>query len=195
MKRRAFTLLEMMLVMAIIVVLATLVAPSFQAFYPGFQVSGAADNLKGAFERTRAHAIDTGIPYRFAVVRGGSHYRSAPDIKEYWETGEMGESSASHPVIQNVLPKGIHFDSQNGMESSKDETTSDPVDLSKFSTLVTFLPDGTARAETVDQSEGAARGFVEVRLWTSGTSPLYVTIRTLTGAIKIQRTSSQEEGP
>lgn len=194
MSRRGFTLLELMVVLMILVVIGGLVAPSLRSLYPDWNVESAADNLKGAFERTRANAMNTGTPYRFTVLPGKGNYRGAPDLPEYWDGSSSSADSNGLPVLQDALPKGIAFESQNGDSSDGAATILSDSEArgANWVKLVTFLPDGTARVDDAVQTDGATRGMVEVRLRTSGATPLYVTIRTLTGAIRIRRTSSLE---
>ena len=82
--RSAFTLLEIILVMGMIVVVMAIAAPSVSNFYKGEKLLAATDGVRGAIAETRVHAIDQGLAYRFAVVPGRGNFRFAPDSQEYW---------------------------------------------------------------------------------------------------------------
>lgn len=86
--RGAFTLMEMILVMTLIVILAALVVPSIRGFYKGEKLMAATDGVRAAAAQARLMAIDYGIPYRLSVVPGRGNYRAAPDTDEAWVSGQ-----------------------------------------------------------------------------------------------------------
>src|SRR5262245_42186731 len=78
-RRSAFTLIELLLVMLIIVMMAVLTYPNIESMYAGVKLQAAADHLVSQFATARAHAIDEQRVYRFAIQPGTSQYRLAPD--------------------------------------------------------------------------------------------------------------------
>src|SRR6266567_2533322 len=55
--RRAFTLIEMLVVMGIIAILMVLVAPAFTSLKSAGDVTGAAYTVKGALDQARTYAM------------------------------------------------------------------------------------------------------------------------------------------
>jgi prepilin-type N-terminal cleavage/methylation domain-containing protein len=176
--RTGFTLLEVMLVMAIIVMLAAFAWPSFESSFAYARATAAADSVKGALAQARARAIEDSVPYRFSVVVGTTHWRVAPDRAEFW-SGNVPEMSASgqNPplVLEDTLPKGVLFTTEGNEQvapkGSKDDDGGE-VEPSAYTTVAVFLPDGTARDDTV------------ITLGTDGTKRVTLRLRSLTGTVK-----------
>ena len=54
-RRTGFTLLELMLVMAIIVIMGAIAYPSIDNYFGYFKLSGAADSLKGSWSQRQTY--------------------------------------------------------------------------------------------------------------------------------------------
>jgi prepilin-type N-terminal cleavage/methylation domain-containing protein len=182
-KRRGYTLFEIVIVVALLVLLAGLTIPSIESMYGDYRLQAAVDEVGGNWASLRARAIIEGRPYRFAV--NGDEFRGAPDDPAYWSGGDppvTGDSTATPLVVQDSLPRGIRFD--NGDDSS----ASGPADSAGnagtspssdgWSTLAVFLPDGTA-----DQD-------VQLVFRSPTAGPITLQLRALTGGMSTRRTSA-----
>jgi type IV fimbrial biogenesis protein FimT len=67
-----FTLVELLVVVAIVAVSATLAAPSFAQMIANYRVRGAADGILGALNFARTEALRRNTPVAFALSSGGS---------------------------------------------------------------------------------------------------------------------------
>ena len=168
--RRGFTLLEVTLVLAVIVLLGAMLWPSIEAMYGDVRLSAAADQIRARWADARTQAIEEGRPYRFATQPDG-HFRIAPDTQEFWNDGTATSTEGpadpdAQPLdITEELPKGVRFaDGTTGSESGEGE----------WQTLVRFQPDGTADRD------------VEIAFETSGSRPLHLKLRGLTGSVSVQ---------
>jgi prepilin-type N-terminal cleavage/methylation domain-containing protein len=179
--RRAFTLLELMLVMALLVILGALCFPTLESMYGHFRVTAAADEVRTAWAQARAQAMNDGTPYRFSVVWNKGNYRIAPDTGDFWG-GNGAAPAATDPanpalVMEAALPKGVRFTSPKqpgggSLDQGGDSALPpDSVDPGSWATAVTFLPDGTARED------------VEMVFRTAGASPVVLKLRGLTGVV------------
>jgi prepilin-type N-terminal cleavage/methylation domain-containing protein len=178
----AFTLFELMLVMALIVILGALSYPTFQSMVGGFRAQAAVDAVRASWAQARAKAMNDGVPYRFSVAPGKGNYRVAPDTPEFW-LGNEGTPKAADPaspplVLEQTLPKTVRFSTpsavQAGERAGNTEDTSAPIgstDPTAWSTVVVFLPDGTARADA------------ELAILASGARPMLLRLRGLTGVV------------
>ncbi len=177
--RPAYTLLELFLVMALILMLGALAIPSVDAMYGNVRLRAASDQVRSVLLQARGHAMDEGRAYRFAVVPGRGNYRVAPDSVDYWAGGEAppGLDPNNPPlVLEDTLPRGIPFvlgDSQ--VTAGRDTNApSGGVDPSSWVPVVTFLPDGTASDDK------------QITLQLSGNRPVVLRLRALTGGVTVQ---------
>ncbi len=164
--RRGVTLLELMLVLAIVAMLAAIAYPSIETMYGDLRVQAAADQLRGRFALARSRAIEEGRRYRFEIQSNSGGYRILPDNSEFWSDGsgvagdEVGDASPLQ--LEDALPDDIVVQvvDDRGMGTSDGWTR-----------LVVFLPDGSCSDDRV------------IRLERPGNRPVEIRIRSLTGAI------------
>lgn len=189
--RQAFTLMEVVLVLALLVVIAALTFPSIEVMYTDMRMTSAADQIQAHWAEARARAMEDGQPYTFSVVWSKGNYRIAPENAD----SSSATSDASGPnntpdagllVIDDRLEKGIRFGQPDAWQGSAGDGQGDSsmpvdgVDASSWSSVVTFLPDGTARADAT------------LILYARNATPLSVKVRALTGAVTV--TPVQQDG-
>src|SRR5437764_12475102 len=109
--RRAFTLLEVALVLAVILVLAAIAVPSLESMYGDVKLTAATDMIRARCADARARAIEEGRAYRFAIMPGQGNFRVAPDTADYWSGGSGGGTGDTTQalVIEEELDEGITF--------------------------------------------------------------------------------------
>jgi type II secretory pathway pseudopilin PulG len=180
-RRRAYTLVEVTLVLALMVILGAVGYPSIEAMYAGVKVEGASDSVRAAWSEAQAHAVNEGRPYRFAVVPGKGNYRVAPDSADYWNGDNHPPLGEDNPaiVLEGSLPKGMVFTmSGSGSPPSGNEDTAladGAVSSGQWSTAAVFLPDGTAQDDC------------DITLELAGARPMVVHLRALTGVVTVER--------
>ncbi len=186
MNRRGYTLLEMILVLAIVVILLSVAYPSLTAMQRSYRLEGAADAAKGGMASARAQAIEEGRPYRFAIVPGKGNFRVAPDSAAYWSGGQPPPPQGTAPplVLEGHL-EGAWF-GEAGQYNEGDATALEPGEVGpdQWKTVAVFLPDGTARAP--DGTDDSLPEVV-IPVATEGTRPLVVVLRLLTGTVSSRR--------
>ena len=164
--RPAYTLLELVLVLAILVILGAMAYPSVEGAYAGMRLRAGADALRSALAQARAHAMDEGRSYRFAVIPGQGNYRVAPDSSDYWGSGEAPTpADPNNPplVLEDKLPKGIVFTLEDGSAGG-----------SGWVPVVSLDADGTASDDK------------QFTLRLPGCRPVIVRLRQLTGMASIE---------
>jgi prepilin-type N-terminal cleavage/methylation domain-containing protein len=178
-RRPAFTLLETVLVLALLAIVAALAYPSIDGMYGHHRLTAALDEVRATWAAGRAHAIEEGQPYRFSVVPGKGNFRLAPDAPEYWEGGNPPPSgNGPQPaVMASALPRGVTFANGNGGGGggNNPDTVLASVSPGQYQTLAVFLPDGTARDD------------VEIRFNVRGAAPAVIRLRSMTGVVSVQR--------
>lgn len=182
--QRGFTLLEVMLVLALMVILGSLAYFSLDGMAADQRVAAGADAFRACMAEARSRALEEGRSYRCSVVPGKGNYRAAPDSPDYWTGSDdpvSTDNSSSPPYIKSdVLPKGVAFytpDNPPGDGPAQGTDSSlppDQVPSSSWTTMVTFAADGTTRDD------------VSLILQGRGARPLALKLRALTGVVTVQ---------
>ena len=171
-RRRGFSLFELMMVMAILVVAFFLALPAIQPMISTNNLQAASDTVQAHWTEMRTRAIAEGRPYRFAIKEKTGEYKIAPDTKEYW--GGSGEADTVNTdvkplVLEDKLPGKIVF-------QKYEATSSDPSAPlqgqggSGWSHVLTFLPNGTAREDVqISFGQDGARSMMLVLRGMTGT--------------------------
>jgi prepilin-type N-terminal cleavage/methylation domain-containing protein len=136
-QRRAYTLLEVILALTVLVVVAGIALPPVLTMYDAHKVRAATDTIRASWAEARSHAIEESRPYRYAVNYQSGNYRVAPDDASFWSGGSP-EIDDQHPafVREGELPAGIRFSQRNDSSSSGSS--------GQWSTVAVFQADGTA---------------------------------------------------
>src|SRR5690349_19359062 len=92
-RRPGFTLFELVLVLAVMVVVAAISYPSIDSVFNSYKVGTGADAVRAGWAKARAQAMNDGIPYRFSVMPNTGNFRIAPDLPDFW--GGNGSSPDS----------------------------------------------------------------------------------------------------
>ncbi len=182
--RRGFTIFEIVLVLIVVLVLAAAAYPSLESMYGAYRLTAAADMVRAAWASARAHAMDEGVPYRFAIIPSAGNFRVAPDNSAYWAgSGAMPEPAdpANPPlVLEDGLPSGVRFATPDQVQGGTMEVSGESsqpigsIDPGSWTTVTLFLPDGTAQDD------------VQVAFSGRGGRPLLLKLRSMTGAVTLQ---------
>lgn len=164
--RRAYTLMEIVLVIAILIVIAALSVPILTSMFDNSRIHAARDAVRTQLTKARNRAIEERQPYRFAVKLNTGAFRIAPDTAQYW--GDSPDAphevdNAERPPLdfEGTLPDEVYFAAPDGSQSPS--TT--------WHTVAVFLADGTAQQD------------VEIGLGMRGAPPVVVRLQASTGAI------------
>lgn len=194
MSRRAFTILEIVLVMAIMVIIAALTYPSLSVMYNQYKVTASCDTVHAAMVTARGQSIEEGVPYRFAFLPGKGNYRVAPDLPSYWADGtgpDQGSNRRKELILEGTLPNGIAFPENEAPVISDDDAETalevDQVQVAQWKGIAVFLPDGTARP-----FENVTGDRILIPLGAKGSDTFVVRLRCLTGTVAVRRLSEEE---
>jgi prepilin-type N-terminal cleavage/methylation domain-containing protein len=184
MRRRGYTLFELILVLALLVLVAGLALPSINSMYADSRLLAGVDQVRAQWALMRARATTEGRPYRFAVAVNSGAFRVAPDSPEFWAGGDPppGPEGSDQPlIVQDELPKGIRFDFGDAPDAAAGQSpsASAPAD---WTPVAVFLPDGTARDDK------------EITFRSANCTPLLLRLRALTGGVTCQPVASAPAG-
>ena len=188
--RRGYTLFEMVIVVALIVLLSGLAIPSIESMYADYKLQSAVDQVGGKWALARTRAVTDGRPYRFSVGPGGDSFRVAPDDSQFWggDAPPAADGTVTPLVVEDSLPRGIQF----AVPDTTDPNTTDPSGAgqpapsavpnssatgsgSGWNTVAVFLPDGTAQQD------------VEIVFRMPNCAPVSLCLRALTGGVSSRR--------
>src|SRR4051812_8928684 len=128
-RRSGASLIEVVVVMAIVIIVAALAVPSIRGMYGSYKLNGAVDSVRSAWADARARAIEEGRPYRFAIEPEGSAFRVAPDHPDYWngtDSAPQDDPNGAGLVLEKSLPGGVRFTvNGEGAATEADDASAD----------------------------------------------------------------------
>ena len=139
--QRGFTLLEIVLVMAIIALASVLAAAAMTGGFKGMQLKASAKEIASNLRYTRTQAIATGKPQRF-VIDPAKHAWQAPN--------------AHHGTIPDKL--GIEFTGAREARANAARTDQGAIE---------FFPDGAATGGRIRLTAGKSAWDIDVA-WLTG---------------------------
>jgi len=122
-----FTLIELILVMALLLIVLAIAAPSLSRFASARDLEAEADRLVAVLQFTQNQAVSTGIPMRVILD---------PDAGQYWIEPHTGFETAEDRFFFYELQNGVRFVLNQRNRSGTDWT-------------IEFYPDGTPAEESL----------------------------------------------
>lgn len=148
--RSAFTLIEIILVLAILVAIGAIVAPSFNEAFVRQRLQSSADRLRGAWERARLTAMKTGQAQVFSCVPETGNYSVEPYMTDAdFLNASAGATvmTAGGPVVETAAPGAM-------MAPVPSAEPSEQKQLEEGIVFVSCAVSTDMRAITVAQAEG-----------------------------------------
>lgn len=189
-RRRAFTLLELLLVLGVLVIVASMAWPVLDQVLTSQRLTKSADRLRASWIAARGSAIESGriIAFRYEPEAGRYRVELRDELEDSGE--ELPASVAKLPTEQ-TLPEGVHFAAAEDDLASLDEPQTEdgdesaelsgdqPADTS-LSEPILFFPDGTC--------SGARLSLRNDHGWS-----VDVQLRSLTGVVTSGRPQRSQE--
>ena len=175
-RRAGYSLLEVLLVLAILIALGGILAPMMTTFSRDTKVKAASDAIMGRIADARASAIERGMPYRLAISEDGQHVRIAPDDQSFASQAATTDEDEGPLVAEEMLPTDVLVS-----QVLDDSSTPTVTDQAGWHRIATFLPDGTCRED-----------LATIQVKEPGVYPILIRIRGLTGSATL--TSGTQQG-
>jgi prepilin-type N-terminal cleavage/methylation domain-containing protein len=178
--RRAFTLLEVMLTLCLLVIVAALAWPALDKPFAGMRLRKAADQIRAAWAGARVEAMNCGETYLFQYAVDEGRFRIEPaSTASTQQNSAFGLASTEtapgfnstgelRKRIEDSLPEGVTFvggevaaDTRTAMLAS--QTGQSGLAEANWSDPILFHPDGTtSTARLVLKNENDR--YIELRL-------------------------------
>jgi len=190
-KNSAFTLFELIIVLAIIVAVTAIAAPSMMDRVRSGRVQEAAEDVREVLAACRTYAIETGIDYHFRYELGG-HFCVAIPAEQNQTVGnstDANEDTADFTYRSGELPETLFLrssqDDTTGGESLKSQVFGDLENTSELASKTWSMPilfryDGSSEDKTFRVMDEQQRSCD-------------VTVRGLTGSISLSGVFIMEE--
>jgi prepilin-type N-terminal cleavage/methylation domain-containing protein len=187
--RRAYTLFELIVVMALMVIIAALAMPmALQNRHEDVKVTSACDVVRARWADCRARAQEESRPYKFSVIPNSGKFKIEPaqgnsllgpgmvsgSIVAQVEGGGSSSNSSSADSgggfsIEDALPKGVRF----GTKEQPASSGGSEAEGGEYVLVAVFMPDGTALED------------VEVHFGAKGSPGITLQLEASTGASSI----------
>ena len=141
-----FTLFELLVVLAIFMVIATLATPFLLRMFSAQALKGGGDQVRTAFDQARVRSIRTGNVFAFLYRANGADYAIAPLINSYSLVNPSLAASLGDSPAMKQLPAGLLFAGSSVSEDARAQFESENSQLAaEGMTPILFYPDGTSQ--------------------------------------------------
>jgi prepilin-type N-terminal cleavage/methylation domain-containing protein len=190
--RSAYTLMELLLVMAIIVIVAAAATPSFRGAMRNSALSSGASDVRAALVRTHVMAMKTGRIHAFQYEQDGMKYKIEPwiggDDSLESKEGTSGAFAVAPTGVENseqTLPEQTRFVLGDAMQQSRGQQVEEEMMSlggagATWSRPILFFPDGTATDAFIVIGNDFERG-------------IRIDLRGLTSAVTVSQLSDLEQ--
>lgn len=139
-RRRGFTLIEVLLVMAVLVLLAAVILPSVSTLRGDSRPQAAVDAIRTELAAARARATTENRPYRLAIDSAGNRLRRAPDGLDFSDAAATDHPDAASTAVD------FEFDRVTAELLSDPSTSTSP---DGWQTIAVVLPGGTCLDDSI----------------------------------------------
>ncbi len=144
-RRAGFTLMELLMVMALIIIAAAVGIPVWQTMLADARQTSAGDMIRARMAETRARAMESGRPWRVACIPNTPVFQIAPDDSTVWEQMERTPKHEAE-LKRDELPKDIVFAINPGDIAGSPQPGTPGTE---WHTLAVYQFDGSAREDSI----------------------------------------------
>ena len=182
-RRTAFSLLELMIILAVMLTISALAAPTLMDRVQNGRIQEAAENVREVLANARRYAIDSGLDYHFRFEVDGQAVVAIPAEQLASPSNNFtSDPKDTRSVLEAlILDDGLFLRAQKDenaggetLESKAFDTLAEAADLAQrtWSLPILFRFDGTAEDRSFRVMDEEGRAAV-------------VTVRGLTGAVRV----------
>jgi Tfp pilus assembly protein FimT len=139
--RQAYTLIELIVVLALLIILGGAVVMTFDGNYSNTRQKAAADGIRARMADARAKAMEQGTWYRLAIHTDRTRIRLAPDGPDFASLPADNPPSLDSRVTEDQFEQGVtaevKFDSDDQQQQ----------DSAGWITIATVGPEGICKED------------------------------------------------
>jgi len=147
-RRSAFSLLELMLVLAIVLVVAALAVPAVNGTISNQAIASGTDRVRVAMGQARVQSIRSGKVFAFFYQRNGQWFDVAPLENHSQLSGRQKSNNQqtvqNREISDNWLPRQVRFVAGQTQLDSRSEISKEANDATSLDAVL-FYPDGTSQ--------------------------------------------------
>jgi type IV fimbrial biogenesis protein FimT len=147
-RQPGFTMMELVLVLAVIAICAAIAAPSLSGFARGRVLPNTATELMTALRWCRMRALTEGVEYRCNLDKSAN---------TWWVTKDSGDGSTFVDVSDNELGRSHTLPEGVIIQNIEFKTVTDTGDA----TYIPFLPSGRTQAASITLASDLSAIVVE----------------------------------
>ncbi len=189
-RRSGFTLFELIVVMAILLLFIVLIMPSLEGLGSGNHSKVAGDQIRGELAAARAWAMQEGIPIRVALSPDGTKIRRSPENE--FDQQAAQDVAVSARRVEYTFDKATATVTATNTDGSTSQQTADDTG---WVTIAVVLSDGTCRDDRVG---GDGNQIVTVAVRDEGMSSdsgaVNITILGITGQVSTTTGTQKNNG-
>lgn len=165
-RRCAYTLLELLLVMAVLLLLVGIAWPGVNGMYERHRLRSAVEEVRKRLAGSRVKAIDAGLVYQFRYEPGGRNYVILPyqaaghrPLVGPSAAGALEGASQPLPSYSGQLPETMRFEPADDFQSVLEQLETGGISdiagpgaavATSWSAPILFAPDGMATDAAFD---------------------------------------------
>jgi Tfp pilus assembly protein FimT len=169
-KRRAYTLIEIILVVVIILITTSLSVPVIRSMLVDARSTAAGDMVRGRLAEARSHAMEEGRPWKMAYIPGTGVIQVAPEDSQQWDQMAQDVIELVDLIRDQLPPEIVLALNMNDIAGN----SGDPTPGNSWETIAVYLPSGEARDDRT------------AYFGKTGFFPRRVVVRGLTGAVTLE---------
>lgn len=148
--RHGLTLMEILIVVAVMILIASLASPNMLGFLESQRLRKSGDIMRAEFAQARIKAMKSGRIYMFRYEQDTGNYITQPWIMsdDAIEAGEQAATVVSSN-LGKTLTEGVTFaggesEADSRSQSIEAEAATDSLGSNNWSQPILFYPDGTS---------------------------------------------------
>jgi len=175
MSRRGYSLVELLIVLAVLSALAALAQPSLRGVLDKSRLTGAARQVQAALAKSRALAIREGVPVWFRFEPGG---------QVWWIERDPAVQPVAAPAVGSEFAAPAVVESANTAAAPATEPATVTAVVLRSDRLpkgVSFPPAGSGQSDRIPWSALGRTSSCQLRLYGQRQFVIDLTLRGLTG--------------